>query len=752
MHRHISVLVLTGLFFLLSAACGGGNATFSVRESVEQLHVTHAQPGTTLVLEQRGEEIARGTVDGLGSLVFREVPPGEKYRIRTEGVEPEERSDKLTVMSEAESLPEPAFYAGQVLQPGFNYLETRDGTLLSAYVNLPGPVEDGPYPTLVNYSGYSPSKPGEPIDPALEALCDDYPVLCDSPTYPSGIIGGMMGYATVGVNIRGTGCSGGAYDFFETLQRLDGYDVIETVAAQSWVKGNKVGMVGLSYPGISQLFTARERPPSLAAIAPLSVIGNTMTTLAAGGILNDGFAIMWADRVSDRARPYAQGWEQGMVDAGDTQCEENQLLHDQMIDAVEKAYENPYYTDEVGGPVNPSLFVDMIDVPVFTANAWQDEQTGPGFAVLLDRFTSSPYVRRTVYNGVHPDGYAPQILMEWKAFFDIYVAEEITQIDPFLRNFGPTLVAEIFGGPVPMPPDRFPAGTSLADARAEFEATDPVRVIFESGSGEQAAVGLPAGGFEVSFPEWPVPGIAPARYYFQADGSLASTAPAEAAAASTFTLDPAEGQEGILAAGSGIWDQLPVWDWKERGPANAVAWVSEALTEDTVMIGHASIDLFVKASGEDADLEVTLSEVRPDGEEMYVQNGWLRLSHRKLQPESTELVPVQSHKLEDVEPLAAGQWNEARIPLEAFAHVFRAGSRIRISVDTPGGSRADWRFNLLEWTTPPEVQIAHQAGEASSVLLPVVPGIAVPTALPACPSLRGQPCRTYAPYTNTAAP
>ena len=58
------------------------------------------------------------------------------------------------------------------------------------------------------------------------------------------------------MNVRGTGCSGGAYDFFETMQVLDGYDVIETVAAQHWAKGHQVGMVGLSYPGLSQLFVA----------------------------------------------------------------------------------------------------------------------------------------------------------------------------------------------------------------------------------------------------------------------------------------------------------------------------------------------------------------------------------------------------------------------------------------------------------------------------------------------------------------
>ena len=50
-------------------------------------------------------------------------------------------------------------------------------------------------------------------------------------------------------------------------------------------------MVGLSYPGISQLFVAATQPPHLAAIAPLSVIADTgRGTLRPGGILNDGFA------------------------------------------------------------------------------------------------------------------------------------------------------------------------------------------------------------------------------------------------------------------------------------------------------------------------------------------------------------------------------------------------------------------------------------------------------------------------------
>jgi hypothetical protein len=35
-------------------------------------------------------------------------------------------------------------------------------------------------------------------------------------------------------------------------------------------------------------------------------------------------------------------------------------------------------------------------------------------------------------------------------------------------------------------------------------------------------------------------------------------------------------------------------------------------------------------------------------------------------------------------------------------------------------------------------------------VLPVVSGVNVPTGLPPCPGLRGEPCRTYKPYANRA--
>ena len=42
---------------------------------------------------------------------------------------------------------------------------------------------------------------------------------------------------------------------------------------------------------------------------------------------------------------------------------------------------------------------------------------------------------------------------------------------------------------------------------------------------------------------------------------------------------------------------------------------------------------------------------------------------------------------------------------------------------------------------PPD--LAHDAAHPSSLALPLVPGVAIPTKIPDCEALRGQPCRDY---------
>ena len=226
-------------------------ATFTVQPGTDQIAVLGDTPGDMLTVSRDDTEIAHGTVDEQGSLLFRNLEPGDGYTVSS-----------ATAISDVVPVADPAvnppadFYSSQPKLPegGFGYITTRDGTTLSANVMLPGPADQGPYPTVVEYSGYQPSDPGS------AQLAQLYTA---------------MGFAYVGVNMRGTGCSGGSYRFFETVQNLDGYDAIETVAAQPWVLDNKVGMVGISYPGITQLFVAATQPPSLAAITPLSVIDDS---------------------------------------------------------------------------------------------------------------------------------------------------------------------------------------------------------------------------------------------------------------------------------------------------------------------------------------------------------------------------------------------------------------------------------------------------------------------------------------------
>ena len=88
---------------------------------------------------------------------------------------------------------------------------------------------------------------GAPADPLAPA----------SGTAVGSLIAPLLDFAVVSVQMRGSGCSGGAFDLFDYPTTYDNYDAIETVAAQSWVKGGKVGMVGISFSGITQLFASR---------------------------------------------------------------------------------------------------------------------------------------------------------------------------------------------------------------------------------------------------------------------------------------------------------------------------------------------------------------------------------------------------------------------------------------------------------------------------------------------------------------
>jgi uncharacterized protein len=711
-------------------------AGYEVSPGVEQLLVTGAAPGQELrVLDASGEVVADRTADATGSLLVRDLLPGSGYVVSA-ATEDGEVSAPPTDVWGVEDVPDPSFYAQQELVEGYQYLEARDGTTLAVHVTLPGPVEDGPYPTVVEYSGYDPANPG-----GLQ---------------PSKLIAGMLGYATVGVNMRGTGCSGGSFLFYEPAQVTDGYDVIEIVGAQEWVAGGRVGMVGLSYPGISQLFVAQARPPSLAAIAPLSVIEDTYrSTLYPGGILNSGFALEWAEGRQRDGEPGGQPWSQERIDDGDAVCEANQALRSQNPDLFDFVAATAFVPEEMSGYLGglaPSRFVDRIDVPVFLAGAWQDEQTGGRFANMLDRFTGAPLTRFTMTNGGHTEPFAPEILLRWTEFLDLYVAERVPRLPEGFEGPLGILGGAVFGTQLVLPERRFSDldPTDLETARRRYESEAPVRVLFEQGAG--AEPGAPVPGFTASFDSWPIPSTVPTTWYLQPGGALGVSPPPEKGVES-YAYDTSRAQQVSLPEGR-PWGVAPTWRWEGPVDGTALAYASPPLETDVVMAGTGRVDLRFSSSAQDVDLQVTLSEIRPDGNEVYVQNGWLRASHRAVDTSASGPLRVEhTYRASDAEPLPGeGRFTEVAVELFPFAHVFRSGSQIRLTVEGPGGTRPEWKFEAIKAPdgTTNRVELGGRDQTASRVSLPVLAGFEVPTSLPPCGALRGQPCRPVQILQNRA--
>ncbi len=717
-----AVLAVATLVPRPASAVGSGSPAFTVQPSVNQLAVTGARPGATAVLEfSDGHRVATQHVDALGSTLFRGLPADRDYTVTIS----DRRSAPATVVDPSD-VPAESFYDGQTLQPGYGYLKTRDGTLLSVDVKLPGPVDQGPYPTVVEYSGYDPSNPEDP--------------------QPASRVAQLLGFATVGVNLRGTGCSGGAYNYFEELESLDGYDAVETVAAQPWVKNGTVGMVGISFPGITQLFVARTRPAHLAAITPLSVLDDTYDTLYPGGIFNNGFALGWARDRRDDAQPatragQGQEWARKRIADGDATCRRNQALRLQSADVMQEIRANAYRRGAASDALAPESFVHDIDVPVFLAGAWQDQETGSHFANMLGNFSPVIPMKVTLMNGLHQDSLGPAVLSQWIEFLDFYVAKKIPSISPATRALASAVLARVFGKGATLAPDRFTDQPDYASALRAYESEPKVRVLFDVGAG-----GSPMPAFSTNAPSFPLPDTRATTWYLGGHGTLTS-APPTGTASDRYQYDPTALPRTMGTSGDAL---TPTYQWKPLPDGKALGYVTEPLTTDTVLAGTGSVDLWVHASKPDVDLEVTISEVRPDGKETYVQSGWLRASQRALDPAtSSALLPVQTHARADAAPLSTTRAQLVRVPLYPFAHAFRAGSQIRIVVQPPGGNRPAWAFAALPG--PRTVTVARSAAQPSKVVLPVVPGIAVSTGLPACGTLRGQPCRTYVPLDNRSA-
>ncbi len=740
--------VAATLLAVAGAAPAGAAAAMTASGSIGQAYVLGAGSGKSLTLiNSRGRNVAKGNADRFGSFIFQNVAAGSGYKVRGAAT-----SKAFKVLS-TKSNPPAAFFRGIKLKQGLNYVKVRDGVEIAMTVRLPAgkTLADGPFPTLIEYSGYQTAAPHD----LLGSLGKNDPLAPATSTAVGALIAPLLDFAVVSVQMRGSGCSGGAFDLFGLPTTYDGYDAVETVAAQSWVKGRKVGMVGISFSGITQLFTAGTQPPHLAAISPMSVTDDTYTATGyPGGIKNSGFALSWVkERMAD-AVPAPEGgqpWAKALVAAGDAHCIANQKLRLQTRDVVKLIDANPFRTPAEFDHRAPGAWVGKIKVPTFLIGQYQDEQTGGHFAVSLGALAKNPNVWITMQNGVHADSLGPSTLTRWIEFLNLFVADRIPTVAPTVLALSSQLYNLLAQAPAaPVLQSRFAGQRNVAAAKATFKRDPRVRLLMDNGAGPQG-LGSIGATWELGYNAWPIREVKAATYYLDADGRLTAAKRAGASSAQ-YTADPSARPAQTLYAGHGAgddWKAQPNYDWAPLAAGKGLGYVTPALSADTVISGTSSLDLYLKSSAPDTDLQVTLSEVRPDGKETYVQNGWLRASHRKLDAKrSTALNPWPTHLKGDAAALPAGKFTLVRVPIFPVTHAFRAGSKIRVTVQAVGGDRPIWKFTTLDAGSTLNT-IALGGAQASKLLLPVITGAtAKRTPLPAPTALRGQPSRSYLTAAN----
>lgn len=566
------------------------------------------------------------------------------------------------------------------------YVPVRDGVELRYSLLLP--KGKGPFPVIINYSGYDPG--------AIGGFSYEH----ENTAMSTDLDGTLLehGYAILGVNARGTGCSTGTFDFLGPAYGQDGADVVEWVAQQPWSTGS-VGMANWSWAGMSQVATASERPPHLKAIAPgMALTDPRLDSWAIGGVPSQGFVTGWWMFLHSRWLAVRRSAEQEHDQRCLMQVERN---HDSGETA---AVSLP--TQLIRHPLRDAWMdsrtilnkADRIAVPVLSMESFQDEATTARAGYYQERVDPNLlwYVQT---NGDHDLYESLQFRAILLAFMDHFLKGEANgferrpHVEIWQETFAPA------GSQRPQS-DR-QARSSWSITRPQFPvATTLMRLRLQTGHRLGAAE---AGGTAAP--------SQPDSYHYPVEGPGVND---------NFT--------------GARWGELQQ-GWKE----GSVTYTTDALRNDVVIYGPASADLWVSSTLSDTDLQVTLTEVRPDGQEVFVQRGWLRMSARALdQHLSTADRPWPCDQPACIQALAPGVPALGRVELTKVSYAFRAGSRIRIWIDAPsatGGNSFDHS------SLPATNQIWHDDEHPSELVLGVIQDVAVPPKPIGCGHAAMQPCR-----------
>ncbi len=541
------------------------------------------------------------------------------------------------------------------------YVPMRDGVRLA--VNVYRPDAEGKFPALLALSPY-----GKELQ---ELLLPPQP-LENSIIWDGVIEAGdtndivTRGYVHVIGDLRGTGYSEGEYlGLHSKYEGEDGYDLVEWVARQPWCNGN-VGMVGYSYYGEIQLAVAIQQPPHLKAIFPTGVWADMYRGMAyQGGVLCMFIYGLWDGRggASGFATNNAVSAMMKELPREEFERRRQELLDNPDI----RSFPNLYHL--VKYPKKNPIFFDLLMNPYDGPYYWErsaynklDRIQVPVYSVGTWGHFFSTRGQIGLYAGVDT---SKKMIMKPRGFPTRPWREDF---DTIIRWYDHWLKGN---------------DTGIMD--------EPPIKYYVTGENQWRYA-----------EEWPLPNMEPTRFYLRSWSGLSP-------------------EPEVYQDQPDCFVQPPLHVSAKR---ESVSYLSPPMTEDMEVIGPAAFYFYAAIDQDDTNWIVKITDVDKYGSELELGTNYLKASHRALDTgRSTPLQPYHPHRTS--EPVVPGEIYEYAIELLPFAHVFREGHRIKLSVGSMESPRdpemvMHWHPHLCSSRTTVH-RIYRDKGRQSHLLLPVIP-------------------------------
>ena len=543
-------------------------------------------------------------------------------------------------------------------------VQMRDGAIL--YADVFRPKEAGKFPAIINISAYQKDKIWVPPSD-LEEKANPY--MSWETVNPLWWV--PRGYACVRVDTRGSGKSPGLSDPGGWQETLDFYDSIEWTARRAWCSGN-IGTSGISYHAGTQWKVAGLQPPSLKAIMPWE--GNADTYRDAvfhGGIFQLYYLATW----------YATQMAHHLL--GDPQEYNPDAFHN------ERLYQYMRHSLDTGWWDNRSAHWDKIKVPLYSVGNWSGHNLHLRGNVEGYVRAASRHKKLRIHCGTHYHAfYTEEGRMDQLRWFDYW----LKGIDTGIMDEPPVKLLIRTGG------------GAMKDYKFRFEN------------------------------EWPLARTQWTKFYLKTEkkepssaamgveGSLLKQAPKKQTALTYSATGTTHA--GVASASSTMLSAATLH-------RTGVSFETGPMPKDTEVTGPVKLVLWVSSTTKDMDTFATIRNIGPDGKDVWevgqqgqavpVAKGWLRASHRKLDPKrSLPYRPYHAHNerwwLKPNEPV------ECEIEIWPTGMVFKKGHRIRLDIQPRDGvGSAPYTHYPAAYNTGGENTVYTGGGMVSYLLLPIIP-------------------------------